>query len=90
MLCSLSQLSFQMLLQGCQAVVYPSACCAHLVMLLTYDRAATPTTPPHDTYEFTDSRQAEILARCCRVWVTRDVLDPESVHLAEAVLKVWH
>jgi hypothetical protein len=43
---------------------------------------------PHEIFEFTDSRQAEILARCCRVWVSRDVLDPEFVHLAEAVIKV--
>lgn len=51
-------------------------------------RSAAPATPPHEIYEFTDSRQAEILARCCRVWITRDCLDPECVHLAEAIIKV--
>jgi hypothetical protein len=51
-------------------------------------RSATPTTPPHEIFEFSDSRQAEILARCCRVWISRESLDPECVHLAEAVLKV--
>jgi hypothetical protein len=45
---------------------------------------------PKQVYEFTDSRQAEVLARCCRVWVdpALDNLDPDSVALAEAVLKV--
>jgi hypothetical protein len=45
---------------------------------------------PKQIYEFTDSRQAEVLARCCRVWVdpALDTLDPDSVALAEAVLKV--
>jgi hypothetical protein len=51
-------------------------------------KSATPDMLPHEIFEFNDSRQAEILARCCRVWVSRDKLDPDSVHLAEAVLKV--
>jgi hypothetical protein len=51
-------------------------------------KSATPDTLPHEVFEFTDSRQAEILARCCRAWVSRDVLDQEFVHLAEAVIKV--
>jgi hypothetical protein len=51
-------------------------------------KSAAPTDLPHEIFEFSDSRQAEILARCCRVWVKKDVLDPDSVHLAEAVLKV--
>jgi hypothetical protein len=43
---------------------------------------------PYDIYEFTDSRQAEVLARCCRVWVDKETLDPDAIILAEAVLKV--
>jgi hypothetical protein len=43
---------------------------------------------PYDIYEFTDSRQAEVLARCCRVWVDKETLDPHAIILAEAVLKV--
>jgi hypothetical protein len=62
----------------------------YYVYHMTNYRAATPTTPPHEIYEFTDSRQAEILARCCRVWISRDVLDPDCVHLAEAIIKVLH
>jgi hypothetical protein len=58
--------------------------------LLTLDgcRVATPEQLPEEIYEFTDSRQAEVLARCCRVWIARNTLDPDSVHLAEGVLKV--
>jgi hypothetical protein len=52
-------------------------------------KSAAPTDLPHEVFEFTDSRQAEILARCCRVWVSRDALDQQFVHLAEAVIKVW-
>jgi hypothetical protein len=42
----------------------------------------------HHLFEFHDSRQVEILTRCCRVWVDKDVLDPEAIALAESVLKV--
>jgi hypothetical protein len=59
-----------------------------LVLWTLLTRSATPEMLPHEIFEFTDSRQAEILARCCRVWVSRDVLDDEFVHLADAVIKV--
>jgi hypothetical protein len=39
-------------------------------------------------YEFTDSRFVEVLARCCRVWVKKSVLDPHAIELGEAVIKV--
>ncbi|KAJ9509395.1 hypothetical protein QJQ45_001848 [Haematococcus lacustris] len=50
-------------------------------------RGKTSLDKPWEVYEVTDSRQVEILARCCRVWVDRDTLDPEAVLLAETVLK---
>ena len=31
--------------------------------------------------------QVEIVARCCRVWLDEDTLDPEAVRLAETIMR---
>ncbi len=42
---------------------------------------------PTHIYEFEDPRFVEMTSRCCRVWVSRDVLDEEVVQVAERVLR---
>ncbi len=42
---------------------------------------------PTHIHEFTDPREVEITSRCCRVWVTKDVLDEEMVQVAERIIR---
>jgi hypothetical protein len=51
-------------------------------------REYRPPSDGRELIEFWDSRFAEILARCCRVWMDKSTLDPEAVRLAEAVIQV--
>lgn len=50
-------------------------------------REAPLDMKPAHIYEFDDPRQVEMTARCCRVWVSREVLDEDAVQVAERVLR---
>ncbi|KXZ43615.1 hypothetical protein GPECTOR_85g345 [Gonium pectorale] len=50
-------------------------------------RHAEPGNGPKTLYRFTDAREVEISARCCRRWVDEDTLEPEAVELSEAIIK---
>jgi hypothetical protein len=39
-------------------------------------------------FKFNDSREVEILARCCRKWVDEETLEEGGVRLAEVIMKV--
>ncbi|GLC40592.1 hypothetical protein PLESTM_001090800 [Pleodorina starrii] len=51
-------------------------------------READPGTNSKSIYKFTDAREVEIAARCCRRWVEdEDTLEPEAVALSEHIIK---
>lgn len=54
----------------------------------TLTRSAPPGARARDIHRFISPREVEIVARCCRVWIDVDTLNPDSVALAERVLKV--
>ncbi|GLC70645.1 hypothetical protein PLESTF_001017600 [Pleodorina starrii] len=50
-------------------------------------KEAEPGTNSKSIYRFTDAREVEIAARCCRRWVEDDTLEPEAVTLSEQIIK---
>ncbi|KAJ9517438.1 hypothetical protein QJQ45_016806, partial [Haematococcus lacustris] len=50
-------------------------------------QTARPGTKPKFIHRFTDARQVEVAARCCRQWVDLDTLEPGHVSLAEQIIK---
>lgn len=52
-------------------------------------RDAPAGTKAAHIYKFTDAREVEITARCCRLWLPEDdeVVDPDAVRMAEKVMK---
>ncbi|EFJ49581.1 hypothetical protein VOLCADRAFT_89940 [Volvox carteri f. nagariensis] len=50
-------------------------------------RDAAPGTNSRSIYRFTDAREVEIAARCCRCWEDEDTVDTEAVALSEQIIK---
>jgi hypothetical protein len=50
-------------------------------------RQAKPGMKTKFIYKFTDSREVEIVSRCCRKWTDEDTLDPEAVKLGDIVIR---
>ncbi|KXZ55666.1 hypothetical protein GPECTOR_2g1216 [Gonium pectorale] len=50
-------------------------------------RDTDPSAGSKSIYRFSDAREVEIAARCCRRWVDEDTLEPEAVALSEAIIK---
>mmetsp|Transcript_29309 Transcript_29309/g.64857 ORF Transcript_29309/g.64857 Transcript_29309/m.64857 type:complete len:2212 (+) Transcript_29309:218-6853(+) len=57
------------------------------VVLVNRFRNAAPGTRPKHIFRFSDPRQVEIVARCCRKWIDEDTLSEDAVLLAEQVMK---
>ncbi|KXZ55668.1 hypothetical protein GPECTOR_2g1218 [Gonium pectorale] len=55
--------------------------------VLSRFRDADPSASSKSIYRFSDAREVEIAARCCRRWVDEDTLEPEAVALSEAIIK---
>jgi hypothetical protein len=50
-------------------------------------REAKEGLPLNNVYEFTDAREIEIAARCCRRWLDEKTLDPSATELAERITR---
>jgi hypothetical protein len=55
---------------------------------MDWRREPDPRKKLKDIYKFSEEQQVEVLARCCRVWLDEDTLDPEAQKLAEFIIKV--
>ncbi|GAX73349.1 hypothetical protein CEUSTIGMA_g802.t1 [Chlamydomonas eustigma] len=51
-------------------------------------RCAVPGVKSKTIFKFTDPREVEICARCCRQWIDEDTLVEEGVDLALKIIKV--
>ncbi|GAX78754.1 hypothetical protein CEUSTIGMA_g6191.t1 [Chlamydomonas eustigma] len=59
----------------------------HVDMVVEKFKNARKGTPSYKVHEFSDSRDVEICARCCRKWIDKETLEPEAVQLAYTILK---
>ncbi|GAX73356.1 hypothetical protein CEUSTIGMA_g809.t1 [Chlamydomonas eustigma] len=50
-------------------------------------RKAPPGKKSKSIHKFSDVREVEMCARCCRKWLDEDVFDPEAIELAHVILK---